>query len=169
MVECPDCKQVFSERYNMLKHLRNQHVNLVCEQCERIFFGNSSYQKHVKVHSKTKEFKCSQCDKVFGKSYNLKRHEKLCKNEGSGIGTKRPANPIYDGELGGDNINGFNITNLRSAFGGAGQTWRIKFDGSTDDVISQLKEGILTMEGTLSTFRYQRIIIKIYYGYSCRL
>ena len=51
------------------------------------------------------------------------------------------------------------MAKLQRAFNGAAQTWRINYSDS-DDVITQLKELILTMEGKLSSYRHQRMTLK---------
>ena len=89
---------------------------------------------------------------------------RICKQSaGSGIGQKRPTTEVLsdvEPKKPASSINqGFNIVKLRQAFNGAAETWRISFPDS-DDVITQLKDGILVMERKLSTFRYARIALK---------
>ena len=87
------------------------------------------------------------------------------KEEGSGIGEKRPATEyVSDADLKKPTVStkqGFNITKrtLQSAFRGAVETWKLTF-GDTDDVILQLKDGILAMEGRLAKFVCQRTAVK---------
>ena len=161
--KCLDCDQVFSQRKDMLKHMRNQHTSLVCGQCHRIFFSDSTLKKHIKqVHEKTaKEFKCIQCNKVFGRSNNLLQHQRICKQpSGSGIGQKRPSTTMMSRKPAAKNVKvDSTITKLRSAFNGAALSWRINFQDN-DDVISQLKEGIFAMEGKLSDYQHERMALK---------
>ena len=144
----------------MLRHMRKQHISLVCDQCDQIFFSKSALEKHVKQahEASPKEFRCTRCNKTFGRSDNLLRHSKLCNEQsGSGIGRKRPANPTPEGisVVKGD----FTIAKLRSAFNGAVQTWRISFN-EANDIISQLKDAILAMKGPISSYRHQRVALK---------
>ena len=125
----------------MLRHLREKHATLVCNQCDRIFFGSSAFQKHVsKVHNNddAKEFNCSKCHKAFGRKEHCQRHEETCKKS-QATGKKRPADPVVV-------YHDFNVRQLRSAFSGAVQTWRLGFPKTTDDVVLQLKDGVLKME-----------------------
>ena len=139
----------------MLRHLRNQHANLVCDDCDRIFYGSSAFQKHVRqVHSDAAEvFKCSICDKAFGRNDNCERHEQTCNKKTPVSGKKRPAEPVTV-------YRDFNVRQLRNAFGGVAQTWRLGFPEATDDIVLQLKDGVLKMENALSGFRYARIALK---------
>ena len=115
-------------------------------------------KEHVKqVHEQSKAFQCMKCNKTFGRSNNLLRHSKLCNQQsGSGIGRKRPVNPTPESVSTNDAPI---IVKLRSAFNGAVQTWRVDFD-ETRDIISQLKNAILAMKGSISSYRSQRIALK---------
>ena len=138
MAQCSDCGQVFTERRNLLRHMKNAHVDFTCEVCNRLFFGETAFNKHKKqVHEKIiKIFSCLNCYKTFGRSDNLSKHTKTCKKGGSGIGEKRPAageiNEIPSKKP--STLCGFSVIKRRDAFRGAVETWRLEFNDA-DDVI----------------------------------
>ena len=154
-IQCPDCPLTFTEKHNMLRHLEKQHAQLVCHHCDRIFFGAAVFNKHVKnAHENPGKLQCSKCDKRFGRSDNCHRHEKLCGVKVPVTTRKRPGvEPLASSNV-------FHKFKLRSAFNGTAQSWRITLNRSSIDVISTLKDAILSMEDTLNQFRYERIALK---------
>jgi hypothetical protein len=65
-MECSECKKLFSEKKNLLKHKRNVH-NIYCVPKER------------RKDSTTNTYNCVYCKKEYNKSSVRWFHEKKCK------------------------------------------------------------------------------------------
>ena len=144
-IQCPDCPLMFVQRQSMMRHLKKQHAQLICDHCDRIFFGAAVFNKHIKnAHENPGKLQCSKCNKRFARSNNCRRHEQLCGVNPPVTTRKRPAvEPLASSNV-------FHKFKLRSAFNGTAQSWRITLNRSTIDIISTLKDAILSMEDTLN-------------------
>eukprot|EP01083_Nonionella_stella_P234443 825271_1 len=77
---CVVCNSSFSNKSNLLQHVRAIHEKLktfACERepCQKSFKTKSELNKHMKyVHDKAKGFKCDVCHKDFQRNYALQLH-----------------------------------------------------------------------------------------------
>ena len=52
------------------------HLHRPCELCGKIFPSKSGIDRHMKSHSKTKDFPCQFCPKEYADKQNLLKHLK---------------------------------------------------------------------------------------------
>jgi uncharacterized Zn-finger protein len=45
-----------------------------CKTCHKQFSRKSSYKRHIKIHTKVKEYSCKVCNKSFGRKDILVKH-----------------------------------------------------------------------------------------------
>ena len=163
---CNQCTMTFIQQCNVLNHVRNVHTQVNCQQCGKIFFGESALKKHVKIHNVSKLHNCAMCSKQFACIYNLLLHIKLCRSEensGAGIGGRNKAGierrnesesdaPTKRSKVG-------RIMRVRLAFKGAAATYRLSLN--KNDEIDGLKDSIFLMERKISKYQVCRQALKL--------
>ena len=78
---CKDCKETFTSKPNLFKHINEIHkskpLELKCQKCTKTFSSKSEFELHMKtVHFKSHTHKCSICDKRFIWKSSIKIHMK---------------------------------------------------------------------------------------------
>ena len=71
---------MFSSQLAMRKYTNLHEERHKCQTCNKAFGTNYILKRHMKVHSKEKEFPCSSSNSTFTLKANLRRHEKNCMN-----------------------------------------------------------------------------------------
>ncbi|CAH1998925.1 unnamed protein product [Acanthoscelides obtectus] len=75
---CPICpfKTTYKNNWSqhMLTHTKDNAATYKCTNCDYTSYRKSDVMKHLKIHSKVKEFKCTACDKEFGRKDHLDEH-----------------------------------------------------------------------------------------------
>eukprot|EP00347_Sterkiella_histriomuscorum_P002662 403367283 len=74
--ECLICNQQFSERANMIVHMRI-HDNIKpykCEICAREFRSKGNYNDHQRRHMNIRRYECNFCDQKYFRKYQLQSH-----------------------------------------------------------------------------------------------
>ncbi|XP_072929600.1 uncharacterized protein [Epargyreus clarus] len=67
--ECPKCKKTFSNKYNMLTHMKNHNgepSRFTCEKCNKSYRSRGSLTSHrLVVHEGALRFPCAACGEPF--------------------------------------------------------------------------------------------------------
>jgi len=75
---CDKCEQIFTQKHNLVKHMRRLHseqLRYQCEQCSERFLKHRLLKRHMTtVHGEKR--KCDQCDFTTTRLSNLKRHKR---------------------------------------------------------------------------------------------
>eukprot|EP00088_Acartia_fossae_P040041 TRINITY_DN4167_c0_g1_i7.p1 TRINITY_DN4167_c0_g1~~TRINITY_DN4167_c0_g1_i7.p1 ORF type:complete len:557 (-),score=90.17 TRINITY_DN4167_c0_g1_i7:24-1694(-) len=77
-VTCHLCHKVVSGRKHLGVHLashKNNEVNIVCQECGKVFPDRKTVNKHYSSVHTEKKFKCSQCPLLFRNNFQLRDHE----------------------------------------------------------------------------------------------
>ena len=76
--ECPVCKKVFAQNYQLHVHIRKRHSNYCysCVHCNKTFVTNNGLYKHNLMH-KIGKYQCSTCNKSFHFPQWLQNHERI--------------------------------------------------------------------------------------------
>jgi len=74
--KCPQCEVVFSQRFNLLKHIRIKHedVRYPCSQCDYKATQQSHLKRHMESLHEGLKYPCSQCDYKANQQTQLKIH-----------------------------------------------------------------------------------------------
>jgi len=74
--KCPQCAVAFTQRYDMLKHIRYKHegVRYPCSQCDYKATKQSHLKRHIQSVHEGVKYPCSQCDFKAACQSNLRRH-----------------------------------------------------------------------------------------------
>ena len=77
-LQCPQCNTVFTDRRNMMRHVRSKHegVRYPCNQCDYKAASQSYLKLHIESVHYGVRFPCSQCDHIATRPDSLKRHIK---------------------------------------------------------------------------------------------
>lgn len=77
------CKRIFTNPYNMKRHLKRVHSevkNFQCNDCGRFFAIKTEMKHHMKSHDRVKypkkTFKCKFCDKTYKCQKSVDIHER---------------------------------------------------------------------------------------------
>ena len=74
-IECKDCGKCFTSKAVLKKHLVQVHPKVVdCKLCDQSFSYNHELEVHVKCHGVKNEFKCEVCNKEFYLEWRFKKH-----------------------------------------------------------------------------------------------
>ncbi|XP_041470296.1 uncharacterized protein LOC121419890 [Lytechinus variegatus] len=82
--QCPVCKRQFKSIYDANLHVRRVHTGerpFQCSQCPATFLGSSDLRAHMRWHSGVKRFKCPLCRKAFITTTGRNRHLKRVHKE----------------------------------------------------------------------------------------
>jgi len=75
---CPTCKKEFSDRSNLIKHVRTHTSEMPyqCTECGKAFRHTTTLKAHANTHTNQNPFMCTHtdCNKSFANQPNLKRH-----------------------------------------------------------------------------------------------
>lgn len=78
--ECQHCRKIYSNKYNLDKHVNRVHFNIrafKCDQCEKAFVRGTELEEHkAAIHRLDTRFKCDQCDYASASKYRLRKHIK---------------------------------------------------------------------------------------------
>lgn len=75
LFECAECKEQFSHKYGLIKHMVKHKGMHECTDCSRKFVTISQYTAHHRrVHLNVRKFACNLCDKTFYARTTLDRH-----------------------------------------------------------------------------------------------
>merc|ERR1712150_49384 len=80
MIKCPECSYTNTGMYEIKRHFRFKHLEIIdfqCHLCGRATLTNEKLQRHIKaVHEKVKDQLCDMCSAKFASRFNLKAHIK---------------------------------------------------------------------------------------------
>ena len=80
--KCDKCNKTYTIKNSYQKHLLiDNGKKYICSICDAKFDDKSKLNRHLLIHSDTKEFKCNICDSAFKLKYNLKVHMRVHNNE----------------------------------------------------------------------------------------
>lgn len=75
---CPDCPETFTQKPNLLRHMRTHMTNapkFVCDVCDKKFAHQESLNIHKNKHDGV-EFQCQFCDYKTYDPRNVAKHVK---------------------------------------------------------------------------------------------
>lgn len=74
---CYVCRKMFSQRYNLRRHMRSQHGEApnMCQYCGKTFKRTSGLQTHELTHSGERPHQCSMCGRCFTQKHHMMRHQ----------------------------------------------------------------------------------------------
>lgn len=80
-VDCPVCNKVFSNKYNMLKHMHSHNNDIIlfnCDLCTKSYKtqGSLTYHKQV-AHKGVLRFICNSCGEAFATRTGRDNHARL--------------------------------------------------------------------------------------------
>ena len=77
--KCNTCSKVFTEKRNLVRHMKNAHEKQQkhkCEICEKDFSRLSDLRRHKEsTHYRTSEVQCPKCNKIINRADNIKYHQ----------------------------------------------------------------------------------------------
>ena len=78
-VQCPICKNLFSNKSNLKTHISSIHNKILpfkCpySNCLKKYSSKTRLNVHIRTHTGIKPYKCKICDKSFNENGNLKAH-----------------------------------------------------------------------------------------------
>ena len=78
-VQCPVCKNLFSNKSNLKTHILSIHDKILpykCpySECTKKYSSKSRLNVHIRTHTGVKPYKCKICNKSFNDNGNLKAH-----------------------------------------------------------------------------------------------
>ncbi|KAK6641043.1 hypothetical protein RUM44_012742 [Polyplax serrata] len=73
---CPQCDKVFSGRHTLNRHLltHSGEKNFICEICSKCFYTLQELNRHVRYHKKEYRFDCQLCDMRFLDKSRFRHH-----------------------------------------------------------------------------------------------
>ena len=71
--KCQDCNLIFKDVEELDAHMETHKK--ICNICEKVFSNDWNLQRHIKIHDKI--FVCEECRNVFLDKKTFKEHEKL--------------------------------------------------------------------------------------------
>lgn len=73
---CPQCEKVFSGRHTLNRHLltHSGEKNFICEICSKCFYTLQELNRHVRYHKKEYRFDCQLCEKRFLDKSRFRHH-----------------------------------------------------------------------------------------------
>ena len=81
---CKVCKQTFTDKEQLVVHLKihkgsrvyktNSDKKHQCQYCSKMFFTKKDVQRHIVVHTKTRDYLCQFCPQAFSRRDHLVRH-----------------------------------------------------------------------------------------------
>nr|XP_023017950.1 zinc finger protein 888-like [Leptinotarsa decemlineata] len=74
---CEYCGKIYPSMYRIKRHIKRAHVPNHCEECKEVFYDRAQYTKHIKQHNANKVSECEYCQKQFDKAKNLSEHIRL--------------------------------------------------------------------------------------------
>uniref|UniRef100_A0A1B0C7Z9 C2H2-type domain-containing protein n=2 Tax=Lutzomyia longipalpis TaxID=7200 RepID=A0A1B0C7Z9_LUTLO len=78
--KCKDCGRAFSAVIALTQHLKTHltkaYTAISCPLCQAVFVRDYDLRRHIKTHSRQKEFPCYICQEVFLYRQSLKNHMK---------------------------------------------------------------------------------------------
>ncbi|CAH0728686.1 unnamed protein product, partial [Brenthis ino] len=78
---CPECNKVFSNKYNMLVHMRNHNkstTKFACDKCSKSYKSQGSLSHHQKVaHEGLLRFPCPYCGEAFPSRMTRNIHTRI--------------------------------------------------------------------------------------------
>lgn len=78
LFECTECKEQFSHKYGLIKHMVKHKGLIECSECDKKFVTISQFKAHHKrVHLNVRTFSCNLCDKTFYARTTLDRHKMI--------------------------------------------------------------------------------------------
>lgn len=83
-VKCTQCEKEFSNKQNMMAHVKRKHEGLTfaCEKCNKKYKSNDARRKHVNAeHEKLKPYECTTCFTRFPYVQGLLTHYKSKKHD----------------------------------------------------------------------------------------
>eukprot|EP00347_Sterkiella_histriomuscorum_P010386 403376500 len=76
---CPICKKALTRRENVKNHLISIHLKIKrhsCQICQKKFSERSNLLVHLRIHDKRQPYQCDICNKKFNSLGNMRDHEK---------------------------------------------------------------------------------------------
>ncbi|KAH8388620.1 hypothetical protein KR093_011490 [Drosophila rubida] len=78
--ECSTCSKVFNSRYQLQKHITEEHCKTqshVCPICGIIRRDEEYLELHMNIHERKTEKQCRYCPKSFSRPVNTLRHMRM--------------------------------------------------------------------------------------------
>ena len=77
--ECPECGKVFTEKGNMVKHLRSKHegIKYSCNQCDYQATQQGNLQTHIAAKHSDNILQCELCDYQTKWRNHYNQHKKV--------------------------------------------------------------------------------------------
>ncbi|XP_034832417.1 uncharacterized protein [Maniola hyperantus] len=73
--KCELCDKSFSDSSNFTKHKKVHNLSvLICDICKKKFTGKLFLEKHIMLHQQMKPLVCQECDKVFYTESSYRKH-----------------------------------------------------------------------------------------------
>jgi len=76
--KCRLCPKAFKQKGDLRAHIKRHQIKpFQCEECEFITSSEEGFSKHIKLHSRTSDYRCHVCGGLFSRGNNLSRHLKV--------------------------------------------------------------------------------------------